>query len=137
VMSSVVGVEPLRVPTTREAARRGLGEADLRKIAVAGESLEAFRVGDFEVPSNWRFSLVPNALGRLAMKWFWVKPVVEPARCVGCGDCERMCAAGAIRMSAGKAVVTPSRCVSCICCIEACQSGAIEPRASRLARLVT
>jgi uncharacterized protein (DUF362 family)/Pyruvate/2-oxoacid:ferredoxin oxidoreductase delta subunit len=137
VMSSVVGVEPLRVPTTREAARRGLGEAALRKIAVVGEAPEAFSVGDFEVPSNWRFSLVPGVLARLALRWFWVKPVVEPSRCVGCGDCERMCAAGAIRMSGGRAVVTPARCVSCICCIEACQSGAIEPRASRLARLVT
>jgi ferredoxin len=137
VMSAVIGVSPLKVPTTREAARRGMGEADLARITVEGEPLEAFLVEGFEVPSNWRFSLVPNALARLALRWFWVKPVVAPEKCVGCGDCARMCAAGAVRISAGRAVVSPEKCVSCICCIEACEAGAIEPRASRLARLVT
>jgi len=136
VMSAMVGIDPLKVPTTREASRRGLGVADPHRIEVIGEPEAIPAISDFEVPSNWHFFLVPGALSKAVLRWFWVKPVVQPDKCTGCGDCEAACAASAVSLTGGRARVEPSRCVSCLCCIEACPSGAIEPRMSRLARLM-
>jgi uncharacterized protein (DUF362 family)/Pyruvate/2-oxoacid:ferredoxin oxidoreductase delta subunit len=136
VMSGIVGIDPLRVPTTREAWRRGLGDVRSEEIRLAGDPFSAADVTDFQVPSNWHWFLVPDAFSRAVLRWFWVRPIVHPERCTGCGDCEAACAASAVRVGGGKAQVERSRCVSCLCCIEACPSGAIEPRMSRLARLV-
>jgi len=137
VLARLVGIDPLRVPTTREAWRRSLGEARLDRIQLEGDPVDRLAVGDFRVPSNWQFSLVPSLLGRLAARWFWVKPVVDPRACTGCGDCERACAASAIAVGpGGKAEVAEARCVSCLCCIEVCTTGAVAPTKSALARLV-
>ena len=137
VLSQLVGIDPMKVPTTREAARRGLGESDLGKIDVRGVGLADLQDRPFRVPSNWAFSLVPDVLARAAARWFWVKPHIDPSRCTGCGDCAGMCAASAMKLASGVAVLDRDRCVSCLCCIEACPCGAIEPRVRGLARLLT
>lgn len=43
VGAALVGLDPIRIPVIREAARRGLGVADLKKIEVVGESFESLR----------------------------------------------------------------------------------------------
>ena len=43
VASAVMGFDPLEIDTTRIANDRGFGEADLRAIRVAGESIESVR----------------------------------------------------------------------------------------------
>ncbi|HVP57582.1 MAG TPA: DUF362 domain-containing protein [bacterium] len=137
VLADLVGIEPMKVPTTREAWRRGLGEGRLDHIDLEGDNPGDFTVGGFDVPTNWQFSLVPNALVRALARWFWVRPVVNATSCVGCGDCVRGCPASAIGLDGGKAVVTYAKCVACLCCIEVCPAGAIDALKSTLARLVT
>ena len=135
VLSATVGLDPLRVPTTREAAGRGLGVASLGEIRIDGVPLEKARVPDFKVPSNWHFALIPDGLARLLLRWFWVRPRAVESRCTKCGDCARICAASAIEVGESGPSVRQERCVSCLCCIEACPSGALVPERSRLARL--
>jgi ferredoxin len=137
VLAAVVGLDPLAIPTTREAWTRGLGEARLDAIAINGAAVEDVTVSDFKVPSNWGFALLPNALARLAGRFFWARPVAGAGACTGCGDCARICAARAIKVADGKAVIDRSKCVSCLCCIEICPVGAIGARKSSLARLAT
>ena len=45
--------------------------------------------------------------------------------CVGCGICEKVCPAGSIRVTGGKAVPIPSNCQTCLACVHACPQKAI------------
>jgi ferredoxin len=51
--------------------------------------------------------------------------VVERSRCTGCGLCERLCPAGAIRMTY-VARVDAGRCTGCGVCVENCPQAAIH-----------
>jgi uncharacterized protein (DUF362 family)/Pyruvate/2-oxoacid:ferredoxin oxidoreductase delta subunit len=137
VLARVAGIDPMRVPTTAEAYRRGLGEGLLSRISFPSLRAEEVAPAEFKVPGNWKFSLVPGFLGGVLSRLVWVKPVISPEVCTGCGECCNVCPAGAIDMDRRKAVVNHRLCVSCLCCHEACPAGAVEARMSRLARLIS
>lgn len=136
VLAEIIGLNPARVPTTWEAGRRGLGEGDSGRIEIKGPEIDSFVVKDFDVPANWKFSLIRGFLGRLLARFVWVRPVVRPEACTGCGDCVTICAAGAIKLDSGRAGVDDRMCTSCMCCHEACSVGAIDTRMSWLARRI-
>ena len=50
----------------------------------------------------------------------------QPARCIGCGACERACPRGAQRRGPGRDAFDRSLCVACGACAAACPSGALE-----------
>ena len=136
VFADLVGLDPMKVPVIREAARRGLGEAELDRISVVGRTLEESRIRNFDVPSNWAFRLIPGMLGAALARFLWVRPRIRAEACTGCRLCSEMCPAGAISFSVGAGVVHDGLCTSCLCCHEACPEGAVEMKMSRLARLV-
>jgi uncharacterized protein (DUF362 family)/ferredoxin len=136
VLARLIGIDPLRVPTTSEAYRRGLGEADINRISLVGADVEDVRPRAFAVPANWRFFLVPGIVGKMLERLVWVRPRVRQDKCTGCGDCVAVCAARALIFERSKVQVAEKRCVSCLCCHEACSFGAIEVSMSRLARFV-
>lgn len=49
--------------------------------------------------------------------------VIDPAACVACGECERVCIFGAAT-SGGTAVVDQALCMGCGLCVERCAGGA-------------
>jgi Pyruvate/2-oxoacid:ferredoxin oxidoreductase delta subunit len=136
VLAEIVGIDPQRVPTTKEAYGRGLGEGSLEKITFPHLGPEDVRTGGFAAPSNWKFFLIPGGLSGLLRRLVWVRPEVKPDECTGCGDCRSMCPAEAIGVDSGVAVIDHSRCTSCLCCHEACAVGAVDAKLSRLARLL-
>lgn len=53
------------------------------------------------------------------------KAVIDPAACLGCGKCEKMCRFGAISPAeGGKFAVDELRCEGCGLCVECCPAGA-------------
>ena len=135
-LSRIVGIDPEKVPTIREAVRRGLGTASADSMVFPALRPEDVAVRDFKVPGNWKFRLIPGAAASLLRRLVWVRPVVDRDACTGCGDCVRVCPAGAMKLEAGRASVDPDRCVSCLCCHEACPHFAVGMRMSRLARFL-
>lgn len=49
-----------------------------------------------------------------------VAPIVHVDKCAGCGECELVCPAGAIRIENGKAILDVALCNGCASCVAAC-----------------
>ena len=136
VLGALMGYGAREVATTRIAAGRGLGAADLGEIELRGVSLAEVAPVDFALPE--RVIGVGRVLGRLPRPLLGMfgnlsqattaVPQVVTAACIGCGLCVRHCPTGAARMDRdGKvAVIDRSRCISCFCCQEFCESDAIR-----------
>ena len=50
----------------------------------------------------------------------------QPARCIGCGACEKACPRGARRRGGWRDAFDRARCVACGACAAACPTGALE-----------
>ena len=61
------------------------------------------------------------------------QPIIEinDDLCVGCGLCAKVCPAGAISLTLGKAHVNPLACIGCGHCLDVCRTGAIRWRELR------
>lgn len=55
------------------------------------------------------------------------KPQLDPARCIGCGLCAKMCPPQSLKLKDGKPVFDLPNCIRCYCCQEHCPKGAITP----------
>ncbi len=127
VLSQIIDIDPLSVPTVRECVERGLLERDLSNIEVRGEEIEAVKQEGFRVPPGrqhafprWAVPLMPVAKYLLT-----TRPRIDRKRCVGCGDCARVCPVNAISIKNGKAAIRLSGCIRCFCCHETCPHRAI------------
>lgn len=66
---------------------------------------------------------VGTVLGFLS-RFSLLKPVIDTAKCNGCGLCERNCKASCINSK--EHAIDYSRCVDCMDCIDKCRRGAIK-----------
>ncbi len=55
------------------------------------------------------------------------KPYVDQSLCVGCHQCEKICAHGAPEFTDGKASINHDKCVGCGRCIGVCPKDAVKP----------
>jgi uncharacterized protein (DUF362 family)/Pyruvate/2-oxoacid:ferredoxin oxidoreductase delta subunit len=143
VAAAVMGLEPFAVASTRHAARRRLGEGDLARIEVLGETIESAR-SPFKLPANRM--LIMSVIDRMPRPIFrafaWLvrstseMPRIDRARCIGCGLCVKHCPQVAIALSSGKARIDYSKCIACFCCQEFCESDAVAVRLPALGRVI-
>ena len=55
-----------------------------------------------------------------------ILPLIDPARCTGCGECERLCPPKAVVVRAKQAMILlPQACTYCDICETYCPSDAI------------
>ena len=141
VACALAGLDPTRLQTCTQAAERKLGEANLDRIELHGGTVEELKTDPpFKPPKGSK--LTELEIWPLNRPWLRnrlvERPVVFPARCTGCGQCERICAAKAIVVvpERKKASVTLERCIRCYCCAEVCPEAAVvksdTPLAARL-----
>lgn len=53
-------------------------------------------------------------------------PVIYEQKCVGCGECEKVCPVKAIGLKNNKAVIDSLKCIGCATCIAVCPYAAID-----------
>jgi uncharacterized protein (DUF362 family)/Pyruvate/2-oxoacid:ferredoxin oxidoreductase delta subunit len=133
VATSIVGFDPFKVPTLREAAARGLWTGKVEDIETSGASMDEVLVPNFQPPSTSQREDVTifnpfftRHFGPLITHHFTLRPVPKRDRCIACGDCVVGCPQQVIRIVDSLAVIDYSQCIRCYCCHELCTEGAID-----------
>ena len=136
LLCNMLGKDPLKVPINRIAIEQGLGEGDLNKIKVIGETpiLE-----DFKWPPNISGSLdrVPPSIARGLMKMFWSRPAIDSQYCTNCKTCVKSCPVDALIENTPIPEFEYGECINCLCCMEMCPEKAVYEEKSPLSRLIS
>jgi uncharacterized protein (DUF362 family)/ferredoxin len=137
VMALIMGLEPFDILSTREAANRGLGTAEINSIQILGEKLEEVIAEPFLLPTTSPFKKnIPRPVINLAKKLIKYYPCVERDNCIGCAACIQACPNQAITMKNKRIVFDYSKCIACFCCQEACPASAIKVKKSVFAKII-
>lgn len=136
VLASIMGLEPFDVLTTKEAAERGLGTADIGSIEILGERLEDAVDKPFLLPTTSLKKKIPEPIVSLAKKLIKYYPCVERDNCIACAACIQACPSKAITLKKEKIVFDYSGCIACFCCQEACPNAAIKIKKSLFAKII-
>lgn len=138
VFAGLIGIKPLDILTTKEAYRRGLGEADLEKIEILGERLEENLIKDFVIP-GFGIRHIVNMLGPIANLMAMAirfGPSINGETCKMCRVCVESCPVSAIIMDNNRAILDLKKCIRCMCCSEVCPYKAVELKRNLLARVL-
>jgi ferredoxin len=140
VLALVMGVEPTYILTTKEAAKRGLGTAEINYIEILGERLQDIIGKPFLLPAtSIRNSLkknMPRPIIDLAKKLIKYYPCVEQDNCIRCVACIKACPNKIISMKNDRIVFDYAKCIACFCCQEVCPNSAIKVKKSILAKMI-
>ncbi len=133
----MMGIQLEDFPLWQAAKQRGLPECELEEDALAGDFTPDYRFTGIRFPASRSLRLIPRIpfIGPLIERAMTTRPFHIPERCVGCGKCQAVCAAGALKHSNGKLNFDYGKCIRCYCCHEMCPEGAIGFRESPLIRL--
>ncbi|MCL4442162.1 MAG: hypothetical protein M1609_16700, partial [Firmicutes bacterium] len=134
VMAYVMGLGVDDVPYLRVARERGLGETELARIEIDGESrpVAGYKV---PVPAETSFSYASGvAGGKTSLAFFRsrvnLRPRIDPLKCSQpCTLCTDKCPGGALEMSRMPRFKV-DKCLGCFRCCEICPVGAISLLAS-------
>ncbi|HJK09482.1 MAG TPA: DUF362 domain-containing protein [Methanocorpusculum sp.] len=123
----LIGMDPDQIATTAAARRRGL----LDTVEERGDPVVP--VQDFALPATYAGPQRNTRLRRMILtrmqkagRVYAPAPRVIQDRCIGCGQCVRICPKKAVRLTKGKAEFDLARCIRCYCCHEMCQARAID-----------
>lgn len=137
VMAVIMGVRPLDVLSTKEAAARGMGQADINSIEILGEQLEGLQLKPFILPECSSIKArLPVAVVGMLKKLIRYYPCVLDDKCARCAACIRACPKKIISLRSGRIHFYYKDCIACFCCQEVCPQAAIEVRKSLLAKFI-
>ena len=122
-------------PLYNAALKKNLPECNLNPEDLAGDLDQNFKFENVNIPETRSMRLLPKI--PFIEKLMTSKPVHIPEKCIGCGRCEEMCAAGALKHHNKKLTFDYSKCIRCYCCHEMCPVKAIEFKQSWLVKLLS
>jgi len=140
-LCSLVSLDPEDIPILSEAKRQGL-YGGYTLYGTDDEEIEKNRITDLLLPDSKRGSPITKFThifgGRLS-KWLAPRPYISPKRCVGCGECIKLCPKKAITVKKGKngkyAVIDKKECIRCYCCQELCPKKAVDTKTNPIVKL--
>jgi uncharacterized protein (DUF362 family)/Pyruvate/2-oxoacid:ferredoxin oxidoreductase delta subunit len=137
VATSVIGFDPLTVPTVKRAYERGSGPGKLDEIKVFGESPASVTLKDFKKADTMDMSRMPSAFAGLASRLGGSRPQIDRNKCRKCGVCADDCPPKAMTFVRGSVPkIDYNKCIRCYCCQELCPQNAVSVRTPLLRRLI-
>jgi ferredoxin len=138
VATKITGLDPMTILTTKHAAERGLGTAQIERIEIHGEKIQDVAVHDFKqsaIAGGLIRKKIPAFLHGFIQWQLVLMPRVLPKKCTACRECVDACPTGAARMVGDKARIDDSLCIHCMCCHEVCRFHAIKLRQKPLGQI--
>jgi len=135
-LAKIMGVSPLDILVTKEAYEARLGEADLSKIEVLGDSLDIFVAKDFKLPQTTPLKYLPKSVINRIASLIRFKPHIDNETCARCNLCKLTCPVHCIEIEAGSCSIDYKKCVRCLCCHEVCPYRAISIKRNILTKMV-
>jgi len=134
IASTIAGYNPMDIPTTSIAVKRGLWLRSENDLAYDGPDLNSiilkrFRRIPITLNTNIALKFLKNRIKFL--RKIERRPLFIHDNCTGCLECIKICPENAIEMDLQKknyVILTDSKCIRCFCCSEVCQSDAVEIR---------
>ncbi len=129
-VSDLMGLRADHIPIHLEAVQRGLVVPSSSELNQIGDAPSPFRTAfqpvDSENKENFMVKhLLPKKL-RAALRNAKAKYPIISERCIGCGECARICPKTTIEMKNKRAVIKYDDCIRCYCCHEFCPAKAID-----------
>lgn len=137
VIAKIMGITQEEVLTTKEAALRNLGEAQLDKIKIEGEDIDQLNIRPFILPKSYsKITKLPPMVTKIFKTLIRYYPYSLRLKCTRCGVCAKVCPQECIRLKKSGIHVDYKKCIACFCCQEICPQAAIGVRKSILAKLI-
>lgn len=137
IMAKIMGITGQEVLSTKEAARRNLGEGQLSKILIEGEVLDKLNIRPFILPQTWtKITKLPPIIKKLLKSLIRYYPYCLNVKCIRCGHCVKVCPKSCIVLKKHGVKVDYKQCIACFCCQEACPQAAIAVKKSILVKLM-
>lgn len=131
------------LPTSLPGEKAGLGTYLTENIDIAGDGIERFIARDFDIVRRPPDMAGSGGLKSLIKNYVTSRPVINRAKCTGCGICIKSCPVGKEALTwavpaRGKKYPRHAygRCIRCFCCQEMCPEGAITAESPLLGRLI-
>ncbi|MDR7666890.1 DUF362 domain-containing protein [Methanosarcina sp. Z-7115] len=133
VAAEMIGFDPLKVPTTAGAVKKGFGN---QCPGVVGTPLKEVKMKFKQ--SSGGVSTAPSFLTHSLGKYYNIYPRINRRKCTRCGACYLNCSPHAVeRLEDGSFRINQEKCILCYCCRELCPNNAVEIKKSLLAKLLT
>ncbi len=126
----MLGINPHKLPTVGAAAELGILNTDPE---ITGDFKQIF---NYKLPDLGPLTFGPKGLQKHLRKHFIQRPAVESEVCKMCGECWKICPAGAITPYEEIIDFDYDRCIRCYCCIEVCPHGALQAVETLPGRLI-
>ena len=129
-LCKMLGAKFENYPLWLAAKKRNRKECVLDPNDLAGDFSPEHVFPNVNIPKTRSMRLLPRLpfLERLMTS----KPVHIPELCIGCGRCEAVCAAHALKHENKHLHFDYKKCIRCYCCHEMCPVKAIDFKTSRL-----
>lgn len=110
------------------ANERNLGNGNINKIEIIGDSLSNFKDLQFQEPVNPLSSLGLKLLRHKSLRNLILEhPIIDTSICIKCGECAKICPPKTMQIKPGRyPKLTTKNCIRCWCCSEICPQNAIK-----------